>query len=725
MTQEPLTSVVTRDVKDILLDLEHLCQEEGFIYTFSFITFTALWMPAERIGEVNWHERPNHQELALILGFLVKHPLNLAIPESEDVFYYQNDRAHKLLEELHQAHAFTYSGSVAADAPDSPLRQDATAEAYQDWMDNGSGMVEPIFYAAEGASEYQFLETAERRYKYDSQWIQDQKGMDLGSMIKVTKQLKESQLARAQNLQYKDSLRDFCRQCFDLFLFKPEDFPHERRHALQHFISAFSIRPGDVNDTLDSIGGYNTVHSHPIVQVSNDNFYVSLLFYLCRSIYESPFYWMVRDEDYRDVALQNRGNATEEIAYETLKMSFGDNVYRDIKARKDGQDVTDIDVLVVFDNKAVIVQAKSKKLRISSRLGEGESIRSDFQEAVQSAYDQALISRLALTDHRYELVNSEGKCVLGARALDDVYILCITGDYYPALSVQIQYHLRRSEDDPYPLAMSLFDLEILSCHLKDPYDFLYYLRQRTLTWEQFRAVSELALLGFHVESKLRPMQDVDFIWVDEHFSESVKASYLMMEGHWPRTHSKSQLAWNWRNESFERIIESVKGLKVSGITDAIFYLFDLAGAQMETLAKYIERVQIATLKDGNWHDCSMPMAGYIGGISYICYPAPSSPREFQMYRDHFQSFGVARKYKGYANEWIALASITGTPKFIDMVWYSREPWQADQRLEELGTAVLKPGKVLDSAGRKLRRKPSRNQPCPCGSQLKYKKCHGR
>ena len=99
------------------------------------------------------------------------------------------------------------------------------------------------------------------------------------------------------------------------------------------------------------------------------------------------------------IGFQNRGIATEEIAYELLAQVFGEsNVYRGVKIRKGKDDVTDIDVLAVEGSKAVIVQAKSKKLTEESRRGEGKKLKSDFQAAVQDAYNQALVSRKAVLE---------------------------------------------------------------------------------------------------------------------------------------------------------------------------------------------------------------------------------------------------------------------------------------------------------------------------------------
>ena len=105
--------------------------------------------------------------------------------------------------------------------------------------------------------------------------------------------------------------------------------------------------------------------------------------------YESPYYWMMNDSEYKYEAGSHRGQASEDIVYNILKPVFGDDLYRDIVikgARK--KDQTDIDILAVVGSVAICFQIKSKKLTEASKQGDLESITSDFGKAVITAYNQ-------------------------------------------------------------------------------------------------------------------------------------------------------------------------------------------------------------------------------------------------------------------------------------------------------------------------------------------------
>ena len=78
---------------------------------------------------------------------------------------------------------------------------------------------------------------------------------------------------------------------------------------------------------------------------------------------------------------------------------------------------------------------------------------------------------------------------------------------------------------------------------------------------------------------------------------------------------------------------------------------------------------------------------------------------------------MVRKYKAKSDEWMVFGSYAHSKNLIDSVAYNREKWEEDKHLEKLGEVLLNknPKKIVNKAGR--------NEPCPCGSGKKYKKCH--
>ncbi|WP_053069145.1 hypothetical protein [Francisella orientalis] len=103
-------------------------------------------------------------------------------------------------------------------------------------------------------------------------------------------------------------------------------------------------------------------------------------------MYESPFYWFNQDKEYLPIATKNRGLFTENISAEILAKIFGENnVYQNINIYN-GKDK--VDVLVVFFNRAIVLQAKSKKLTLEARKGNDKLLADDFKKAIQDSYNQ-------------------------------------------------------------------------------------------------------------------------------------------------------------------------------------------------------------------------------------------------------------------------------------------------------------------------------------------------
>ena len=617
---------------------------------------------------------------------------------------------------------FSQSGAAAEVYPDV---QDWAAEvgrSYDVWMASGRGMVEPIFYGDDGAYDFQYLEMAEKRYKNDEPWIRAHLGTSWGSILEIAGQLKSLAQARAGRIYSASTFQEMSSRCLTAFLFSPEDITNVSQGAVDSFLDTFSLAPGKANQEFRAIGDYNAVHSHPVIRLLGNKFFLPIFFNLAKSIYESPYYWMLKDGSYKETGLSNRGDATEGIAFDLLARVFGEeNVRRGVKVRNGNQDVTDIDVLAVAGNKAVIVQAKSKKLTMASRGGDGESLKVDFQEAVQDAYEQALLSRKAVLEPGNSLTAGDERLTPLHETIDEAYLICLTGDHYPAVTTQVESYLRKEDGDPYPLAVSIFDLDIVNFYLEDPFELLYYLRQRSAHAAHFKSDSEMALLAFHLRNKLYPTEEADLTYIDQGTAGLIDANFPVTKGHYPKTKAASRLFHQWRNEEFESLVNQVKMMNQPGLTDVLFFLFDVAGSGADNLIRIIQIIKRATRLDGELHDATIPFPRNARGITFVGYPRTTSHVEEQRYQDQFRGLAMARKYKSRANEWLALASRSDDQGPFNMLWYSKEPWQPDPDLDNLAKVLLKPGRAIHASGRKL----GRNEQCPCGSGLKFKRCHGK
>ncbi|OGG00142.1 hypothetical protein A2Y99_02120 [Candidatus Gottesmanbacteria bacterium RBG_13_37_7] len=559
---------------------------------------------------------------------------------------------------------------------------------------SGEMMSEPIFYGDSGAYDFQYLELIPKRYFKDKTWLVKNRDLDIDKLPDDLKKLKT--LSEKKHYPTEKSILDFnsyCKFALNSFCFEVNDFEQLQINNAKALVTHFASIPGKSNQKYTIPGEYNETEAKPIIKIKNGLFFIPIFFYLTESAYISPFYWMLEDDKYRDFSFKNKGEALEQIAYEYFVKVFGSyNVYRDVQIiRRKGESITDIDVLAVAGNKAVVVQAKSKQMTEKAKIGNEKAMRSDFKKAVQSSYDQAIESRKALLT-KGAVFRVNGKNVLLKEPLDDAYIVCLSSENYPAVVNQVKTYLKKNKKDPYPLAFSVFDLDIISFYLTDVYQLLYYLRQRVNTAEYFNANGEIGYLAFHLRSKLFKDPNADRIAIDDSFAQLIDANFISLKGGYPKTKAVEKLYNKWANADFTNLINQVKQSHNPGLTDAILFLFDLSGNSADKVIELIKKTKESAVKDGKSHDFSMTFDNSKSGITYIC----SSDKNQDNNTKKLLSYCTLRKYKSKADLWIGLCSSTISKNLVDQIIFNKEPWKSSKKLRLLANKLLLGGKGISA-----------------------------
>ena len=160
-------------------------------------------------------------------------------------------------------------------------------------------------------------------------------------------------------------------------------------------LRAFSLPKEERNSGFTSLNRFNVAYAYPLIPKSADEFVLLQHYSIAEAFYNTPFYWMLADDAYASVASRNRGEFTEAFAYQKLIQLFGErHVFRNVDIQKSKRETLgEIDVLVIFGDQAIVLQAKSKMLTLEARSGNETELRKDFKAAVQDAADQALIAQ--------------------------------------------------------------------------------------------------------------------------------------------------------------------------------------------------------------------------------------------------------------------------------------------------------------------------------------------
>ena len=694
-------------------ELQSLACSPGFVYTFAHAAAANTFIGQEGSSP---HERLSVKELTLVAGFMAMHPIDLACVPNEEVLATQVSQLDSLLKQLHEVvkrplEEGTESRVKAMQSANAIQTDTAVASPL------GPEMVEPFFYVGTGAYDFQYLDLAIEKYRYDADWIESNGGLSVDLMVSAARQLQDLMEHRFLDILQAQTHEDRCQAALATFSFNRSDLSLLTDSEFEALIDRFAITPGEVKHCLDRIGSVNELEFKPIMQLAKGLCFMPVGFMLAKSIYESPFFWMVGDENYSDQPSNHRGRATEEIATRMMSSVFGDRIYRNVAVVDGKETLHEIDVLAFAGNRGLVIQAKSKRLTALSRQGEDSQIKKDFPLAVQEAYEQGLVSRQLLLDGQHDLVDRDDNPVHVPNQLEDVCVVCLTLDHIPALTYMTEQFLKKGADDPYPAALSILDLDILADYLAEPLSFIHYIYQGSRWSGRIYGSCEVSFLGWYLNQGLALPEEVSGALLTESMAGLIDADFPNRRG---RNQLLSQLLGidfsdgedgslrnRWQSSELRQFISLLEKSSDPGAADAAFMLLDLSQEIASYFRERIVEAMYECHQTGDICGCCIVLQNG-SGISFVWTRESAIPLE-----DVLHNHAAAYKYKHKSDRWLGLGgTLTGSD--IALV-FSRQPWQADAELDELARMLLHPGAEEG--------KPKRNQPCWCGSGQKYKKCH--
>lgn len=703
-------------LSDSLEKINELVYSPGYFYALMILIAHDLFLTLDDFAEIDWWSRLSYQEISFLFGLLAKKPINLSKYPSPEVAEKYIQDTYQLMKDVHDYYGFTSMDALFRETfekqkagekiPDSPPL-----------FNSPESIIEAVFYGDSGAYDFQYWESAPKRYATDDTWIEQKLGFSINDAVRLSKEAKQSGENRIRQKKKWKTYKEFCDWILDAFTFSLRDLSIDEITA-KKIIAHFSVIPGEVNSNLVSPNDKNELVIKPIIQLVDERYLLPVSFHLAQAIDERPFHIMkdVEETYFDPIALKHRGEYTENIAFQTLKRVFGEkNVFCGVKVKKKkGEDYTDIDVLVLLGNKAIIVQAKSKKMNLISRQGDLDQLAKDFNKAVQEAYEQGAIAREHLLARDAVLEDLSGNIIEPDESLNEAYIVVTTTDNYPALELQLHAFLKKEPNDPFPIAINIYDLDLLATYLPDPYDFLYYVNQRIKLADKIFSGTEIGCLGYHLNQRLYidPAGPYDRIMIADSFAQLVDDDIMRQRYGKTPEEKQSKLHNKWKNKSFTKLVEQLKSSNVPGFVDTVFLLYSISSDTADKLIEMIELAKKKALSDGGTHTFAIPIDSASGGFTFVVKPNRSE----DLFR-HVQVYAYARKQISKANEWLGMGCYADSPNIIDCATYSREPWKPDKKQDAISE------EIIGHSGHQISRKIGRNEPCYCGSGKKYKKCH--
>lgn len=712
MTQLQITT-------DKIIDL---VKRPGYIYAFIITIVRDCFYDLNNPEEFESRNKLITEELMTLLGFWVQHSeSHWSYPISFEDMYQMVLDADMLMKEMHNSSYETVFQET------SQIIQSCNSNGKHELSDEAKAqsIQEAIYYNGDSAYDYEYVHFLKKKYKYDREWLIENKGFNIDNAGEIALEIKRLINSKASKLSFPnrsinyktlgidsieefnklltfapfinilspfendgmscsfdDAIVPFCNQIRDLFCVSCNDLVGLKDAGTFLNLFSFSITP-NCNQTYQRFGDYNILQATPIIRLEEDRYFVPLIYQLFVSLYESPYYWIMADKQYFKKAGSNRGKAAEEIVYELLTPIFGEqSVFRDLEIKDSKHHtITDIDTLCMLGTKAICFQVKSKRLSQISRTGTINDLTRDFKCAVQDAYEQGLLCRKHILNPQDALFWSKEtkEIVKISDNIDEVFIVCLTSENYPALTHQVHELLIKQKEDPYPVVFSAFDLGLIAHYLDNPYKFTYYIRQRVATSSYYYSTNEINYLAYHLIHKLFPQRDYSREYLANDFACEIDKDYYPFISGLQQEHEPGSIKRKWECPEFEALCCQIAHIQHPKVTDIIFLLYDLSSEAREKLIEHLNYVKERSLQNGTIVNiraqCDLPES--IVGITCISEKTIEGLYKDMYYLEHLH------KYHYKANQWLTLAVLNTSSNLVDLAIYDDSKWTYDATLERL------------------------------------------
>ncbi len=714
---------ITRSEQEVFTDLESLCQRSGYVHVLAHICFRdnmisyADRMTEDDMGGMYSARRIIRTEINTLIGLMIKAEIDWTIPAAEVQQEYL-EATERLLEELH------WCLSSAAFAG---LSKESIEDGSFDPFNRGEALREPIFYSGDSAHSFQYLDLALKKYANDNPWLEPNVGFTIQQACEIAKCIgmvheDRFRLGRKQMRAQSPSTWTMA-PCFGFSVTEVAAKSGIAADVIEKVLTALTVPSAECNAAFNALSDFNTVSARPLLRMPNGDFLSLQAYAISEALYESPFYWMAQDKPYLPTLSKHRGDFTESFVVERLALVFGaENVYSNVDIYQNKSRVSDIDALVVWGNRLLIVQAKSKRLSFEARKGNDQVLRDDFKKAVQAAYDQAITCAKCLLGTGYRFSAPSGRDVSLPDDIKTIYIFCVVSDHYPALSFQARKFLKTEKVDRVqaPMVMDVFAIDEMTEMLQTPLQFISYINARAIHAEKLLAMQEQAILGFHLKENLWLDPKYDKVHIDDNYATGVDVAMAVRRTGIPGSRTPEGILTRLPRTVLGRVLAQIEKQPEPMLIDLGLLLLSLNGDTVKQISNAIEKLAALTRSDGKLHDATCGVRGE-AGITFHCTGEPPA-----VARQRLKLHCEISKYREQATEWFGIC-INPDRLDIRFALALAFAWEQDPAMDHAVEAMQASMSLAKSAS-KLQQfsnnemKIGRNNPCPCGSGNKYKKC---
>lgn len=500
------------------------------------------------------------------------------------------------------------------------------------------------------------------------------------------------------------------------------------------FMDALSFAPGEACFFEEGEMQYWPIVTLPIVDRPfiklNGEIYCFDYYSLTDNFYRAVQKAILRlDPGYSEQWQQKQKEASESMVESVFKemlpgcISYADNCYGSKKHRNEN------DLLVIYRDALLVVEVKAGRFTDAPPVSDFDSHIKRYKELIQKSNSQCAHMRDYIRDSGAELVlydqRMQPKATLNISDVNSIFCLSVTIENintYAARAEKLGFlNLREGVS-----CIAIDDLMTYREYFDNPLEFLHFLKQREIASlnERIALNDEFDHLGMYIAHNCYSLE-VDSI--PEGGTLYMAGYREELDSYFERVDTPLPQLEKPRQNMPKRFREIIDVLLKSNNSQAVSissYLLDFSSDARQQLSDGIDTTLKRQASTGR--QCAISFSGGGNSIRMTYFVFQNELHDAQTDQemlDHTASFLLANGEKERMmlsfrfDADYALQSVSARSIGIDQI--------PPSRIDELRSLGEQMGAFRVAKYRREHGKIGRNQPCPCGSGRKYKRCHGQ
>ncbi|MGA0558276.1 hypothetical protein ACO2Q8_16575 [Larkinella sp. VNQ87] len=349
--------------------------------------------------------------------------------------------------------------------------------------------------------------------------------------------------------------------------------------------------------------------------------------------------------------------------------------------------IEEADILIPFDNKLIVVQAKSGSFNSAARRGAEKAFKNTLKKIYEESYQQCVKVRSFVDNGKNVIFKYRDSKEVAfssnpeSNQTTEYIFISLTLEPLGVLSARIK-NLKAFgffQNNEYPLAMSIYDLDTITSILpSSPSVFLHYIKERIRSQmeEVFFFQDELTPFGWYLEqgSLKKPNtigEDVTHIGVDPDYLIKFDEYYL-------RGGVKPTLLVE---EEWLNLIKHIEDDRNPGFSVINEHLLNIMPETRERLIKRINEAFNKKYKKEVIGITSLTNSFEVVGVTFVTYDVPTAKLNYIL-----ETYSLLRKYQAKKQFWIGLAKqqkSNGPWWKVTCLQYFDFPWTFDERYDSI------------------------------------------